>query len=83
MPRRKSAPSKEAVLIALGKAIREIRMRAGMTIRAVDVASGIEERHLSNYERGERGISVYFLFRLARGLNVPASMIVELAETYL
>jgi transcriptional regulator with XRE-family HTH domain len=83
MPRKKLAPSREATGIALGKAIRDTRMRAGLTIAEVARASGIDQRHLSNFERGERKISVYFLFRLAHGLGERASNIVQQAEAHL
>jgi transcriptional regulator with XRE-family HTH domain len=80
---KKLLPTREAIAIALGKVIHEKRMQSGMTLADLDRICLINERHLSNLERGERTMSVYTLFRVAYGLGVSVAYILKRTEALL
>jgi XRE family aerobic/anaerobic benzoate catabolism transcriptional regulator len=58
-------------LAFLGKRVRELRNRRGMTRKMVAREADVSERHLAQVESGEGNISVLLLQRLAGALNVP------------
>ncbi|HET7150628.1 MAG TPA: helix-turn-helix transcriptional regulator [Candidatus Acidoferrum sp.] len=57
-------------LPTLGKRVRELRSRRGMTRRQVAQEADVSERHLAQLEAGEGNISVVLLQRIAEALNV-------------
>jgi len=57
-------------LLSLGKRVRELRDRRGMTRRAAARDANISERHLAQLEAGEGNISIVLLRRIAAALNV-------------
>src|SRR5437870_6979500 len=68
-------------LISLGKRVRELRNRPGMTRKQVSQDADVSERHLAQLESGEGNISVVMLQRIAAALNVPvANLFAEQAE---
>jgi XRE family aerobic/anaerobic benzoate catabolism transcriptional regulator len=56
-------------LLCLGKRVREVRNRRGMTRKIVARDAGVSERHLAQLEVGEGNISVVLLRRIASALN--------------
>lgn len=58
------------VLKGLGRAVRDLRRKREMTLRALADASGLSERFLSALESGRSNISVGKLVRLAQALRV-------------
>jgi XRE family transcriptional regulator, aerobic/anaerobic benzoate catabolism transcriptional regulator len=62
-------------LAFLGKRVRELRNRRGMTRKMVSQEADVSERHLAQVESGEGNISVVLLQRIAGALKVS---IVEL-----
>src|SRR2546427_1649806 len=60
-------------LISLGKRVRELRNRRGMTRKQVSQDADVSERHLAQLESGEGNISVVLLQRIAAALNVPVA----------
>lgn len=62
--------SEESFLLFLGKRVREIRNRRGMTRRAVARDADVSERHLAQLESGEGNVSIVLLRRIAEALNV-------------
>ena len=58
------------ILPALGKRVREIRDRRGMTRKLVAREAGVSERHLAHLEGGDGNVSIVLLANIARALNV-------------
>ena len=59
------------ILPTLGKRVREIRDRRGMTRKLVAREAGVSERHLAHLEGGDGNVSIVLLHNIARALNVP------------
>lgn len=66
-----SSLADDEFLAFLGKRVRELRNRRGMTRKMVAREADVSERHLAQVESGEGNISVLLLQRLAGALNVP------------
>lgn len=58
-------------LTSLGKRVRELRNRRGLTRKQLSQEADVSERHLAQLEAGEGNISVVLLQRIAEALNVP------------
>lgn len=56
-------------LLALGKRVRSLRDRRGITRKALSISAGVSERHLANLEYGEGNVSVLVLDQVASALN--------------
>jgi XRE family transcriptional regulator, aerobic/anaerobic benzoate catabolism transcriptional regulator len=67
---RAAVSSEDHLLPALGKRVRELRNRLGMTRRAAAQAAEVSERHLAQLEVGEGNVSVVLLQRIAAALHV-------------
>jgi XRE family aerobic/anaerobic benzoate catabolism transcriptional regulator len=57
-------------LSALGKRVREVRNRRGMTRKVTARDADVSERHLAQLESGEGNVSIVLLRRIAKALNV-------------
>jgi XRE family transcriptional regulator, aerobic/anaerobic benzoate catabolism transcriptional regulator len=57
----------------LGKRVRELRNRRGLTRKQVSQEADVSERHLAQLESGEGNISVVLLQRIAGALQVPVA----------
>ncbi len=57
-------------LSALGKRVREVRNRRGMTRRVTARDADVSERHLAQIESGEGNASIVLLRRIAKALNM-------------
>ena len=69
------------LLAFLGKRVRELRSRRGMTRKQMSQEADVSERHLAQLESGEGNISVVLLQRIAAALGVPiANLFVSQAE---
>lgn len=64
------AISDEELLLSLGKRVREVRARRGMTRKMVAKESDVSERHLAQLEAGAGNISILLLQRIAVALHV-------------
>ena len=58
-------------LTFLGKRVRELRSRRGMTRKQMSQEADVSERHLAQLESGEGNISVVLLQRVAAALHEP------------
>src|SRR5438067_13765876 len=68
-------------LTFLGKRVRELRSRRGMTRKQMSQEADVSERHLAQLESGEGNISVVLLQRIAAALHVPiANLFARLTE---
>jgi XRE family transcriptional regulator, aerobic/anaerobic benzoate catabolism transcriptional regulator len=57
-------------LLTLGKRVREVRNRRGMTRKMVASDADVSERHLAQLETGAGNVSIVLLRRIAAALNV-------------
>jgi XRE family aerobic/anaerobic benzoate catabolism transcriptional regulator len=67
---RAAAPREDQFLFALGKRVRELRNRRGLTRRAAAREADVSERHLAQLEVGEGNVSIVLLQRIAAALQV-------------
>ena len=69
-PERAVLVSEEDFLLSLGKRVRELRNRRGMTRKMMAHEADLSERHLAQLEAGEGNISIVLLRRVAAAVNV-------------
>jgi len=62
----------QAIAIAFGNRVREVRASSGLTQEALAEATGLHATFISNVERGYRVPSLPTVLKLARGLKVDA-----------
>ena len=62
---------------AFGKAIRELRLRKGLTQEQVAHEAGLALNYVSEMERGRRNPSLVTVFSLASALGVSADALVK------
>lgn len=74
--------SNDGFLLFLGKRVRELRNRRGMTRKMMAREAEVSERHLAQLEAGEGNVSIVLLRRIAAALHVSlAEMFAPEAET--
>lgn len=81
---RRSMPARaeDAFLSFLGRRVRGLRARRGMTRKMMAQEANVSERHLAQLETGEGNVSIVLLRRIASALNVSlAEMFSPEAET--
>jgi XRE family transcriptional regulator, aerobic/anaerobic benzoate catabolism transcriptional regulator len=62
--------SNDGFLLSLGKRVRELRNRRGMTRKMMAREADVSERHLAQLEAGEGNVSIVLLRRIAAALHV-------------
>jgi XRE family aerobic/anaerobic benzoate catabolism transcriptional regulator len=62
--------SEDDFLLSLGKRVRELRNRRGMTRKMMAHEADLSERHLAQLEAGDGNISIVLLRRVAAAVNV-------------
>lgn len=73
------ARSEKQRLIKLGKVVREIRQKKGLTLEQVEEAGYPSWKHLQAVESGRKNLTITSLYRLAKALSIsPADLISEL-----
>ena len=65
-----------SVLNELGKNVRHLRDRRGITRKALALATGVSERHLANLEYGEGNASILVLQQVAQALDCSIAELV-------
>jgi XRE family aerobic/anaerobic benzoate catabolism transcriptional regulator len=70
-------------LLALGRAVREIRGERGMGVAQLASAAGVDLRQIAALEAGRLNPAYELLLALAEVLGVPASELVVRAEALL
>lgn len=66
----KSQVPEDDFLLSLGKRVRELRNRRGMTRKMMAYEADVSERHLAQIETGEGNVSIVLLRRITEALNV-------------
>jgi DNA-binding XRE family transcriptional regulator len=59
-----------SVLVALGKTIRQIRLKKGFSQESVALASDLDRSYFGGIERGEHNVAVINLQKIAKALDV-------------
>ena len=76
-PRRPSAEEgKEPFLAALGERAKALRVRRGLTRKALARLTGVSERHLANLEYGVGNASILVLLQVAQALQCSLAELV-------
>ncbi|MEJ7786058.1 MAG: helix-turn-helix transcriptional regulator [Solirubrobacteraceae bacterium] len=70
----------DPALDALGAEVRRRRIELGLTQDVLGERAGIHRNYVGMLERGERNATVLTLLRVAGGLGVPASSLLEAAQ---
>jgi transcriptional regulator with XRE-family HTH domain len=76
-------PPRSQAHVALGKAIREIRIDQGLSQEAMALEANLHPTYVSGIERGLRNPSFTSLLRLADTLDIPVSEVLARAEASL
>ncbi|MGH8101303.1 MAG: shikimate kinase, partial [Chthoniobacterales bacterium] len=69
-PQRVPRVSEDSFLLFLGKRVRELRNRRGMTRKMLAREADVSERHLAQLEAGEGNVSIVLLRRIAGAIHV-------------
>lgn len=77
---RVASVSNDGFLQSLGKRVRELRNRRGLTRKMMAREADVSERHLAQLETGEGNVSIVLLRRIAAALHVSLADLFE-AET--
>jgi len=81
-PQRVAPVSNDGFLLSLGKRVRELRNRRGLTRKMMAREADVSERHLAQLEAGEGNVSIVLLRRIAAALRVSlAELFAAEAET--
>ncbi len=79
---RVASVSNDGFLLFLGKRVRELRNRRGLTRKMMAREADVSERHLAQLEAGEGNVSIVLLRRIAAALHVSlAELFAAEAET--
>ena len=70
---------RSAVQRRLGRAVKAVRARQGLTQEQVSAAAGLHPTYVSDIERGARNPSWEAMSRLAQGMGVPIG---DIAQEY-
>jgi XRE family transcriptional regulator, aerobic/anaerobic benzoate catabolism transcriptional regulator len=77
-----TSASNDGFLLSLGKRVRELRNRRGLTRKMMAREADVSERHLAQLEAGEGNVSIVLLRRIAAALHVSlAELFAAEAET--
>jgi transcriptional regulator with XRE-family HTH domain len=69
--------------VALGRALRQVRERRGLTQELVAFDAGVSDEYLGCVERGTLNPSFSMLLGIARTLGLTASELIEVYERFL
>ena len=67
-------------LIALGQAIRELRIRLELSQEALAFEAGIDRSYIGGIERCEHNLALVNLVKIAQSLNISASELLNKAH---
>jgi len=71
------AISKEKVAEIIGKRIRELRLKKGMTMEVLSVHSDMEYIQLSRIERGKINTTIFQVYKISKALSEPVTNIFD------
>ena len=68
--------------LAFGQAVRELRIHRGLSQEALGYAAGLHRNYVGAIERGELNPTIRTVLRLAVGLQIRPSRLVQTAEQH-
>jgi transcriptional regulator with XRE-family HTH domain len=69
--------ARDPELVALGARLRALRLDAGMTQEQLAHAGGLHWTYVGQIERGQRNLTYKNIVRLANGLGITPSSLIE------
>ncbi len=66
-------------LVALGKAIREVRLSKGISQEKLALLSEVDRAHVGRVERGDSNAAVLTLAQIANALNLTVAKLMQRA----
>lgn len=73
----RSDETKDPELLVLGAHLRKLRLERSLTQEALAAAGGLHWTYIGQIERGERNLTYKNILRLARGLGITPSELVD------
>jgi transcriptional regulator with XRE-family HTH domain len=70
---------RDPALLALGRALRDVRLEHGISQEALAHISGVDRSYVGRIERGDNNIAVLTLLRLVQPLGVTPSALLAKA----
>jgi transcriptional regulator with XRE-family HTH domain len=80
MPMPNQPPDRDASLVALGRAVRRLRLEAKLSQQRLAMEVEVDPTYISRIETGRSNISFSAMRRISRALSVPAWRLVQLIE---
>lgn len=75
-----SSQRQHASLVALGKAIREVRLSKGISQENLALLSGVDRSYVGRIERGDNNVAFLTLARLASALDTTVFKLAQKAK---
>jgi transcriptional regulator with XRE-family HTH domain len=75
-------PPPDPLLLGLGEAIRELRIRTRHSQESLSLETGVHRNYIGGIERGERRPTLVTVATLAAALGLHASELIALAERH-
>ena len=75
-----SSQRQHASLVALGKAIREVRQSKGISQENLALLSGVDRSYVGRIERGDNNVAFLTLARLASALDTTVFKLAQKAK---
>lgn len=70
----------DPALIALGNAIRRVRIEKGMSQEQLALLAGVDRSHLGRIERADNEIAFLLLVKIAKALDTTVEQLMGIAE---
>ena len=67
----------DSILRSFGDQVRSLRMRQGVSQEKLAESAGLHRTYLGGVERGERNPTLLTIAKIAQGLNVPLSQLLD------
>ena len=77
MHQRKPKQKNEAVQIALGQRVRELRSKRGWSQEEFADICGLHRTYMGSIERGERNLTIVSIFTVAQHLEITVSQLLS------
>lgn len=69
----------DPALVAIGKAIRELRTELGLSQEILAHEAGVDRSYMGGIERGEHNLTIISLLRICRSLHVSVGELLQRA----
>jgi transcriptional regulator with XRE-family HTH domain len=70
----------DKVLVALGQAIRKLRLESGFSQESLALNSGLDRSYVGSVERGENNITIMNLIKIADALGIKTSELLKFSK---